>query len=65
VADFERASRPSSPAAHPQHGYHDRIQVGWTKLGFKKDDYVRLHADAHALWPESPDWFGWHGLVER
>ncbi len=43
-------------------GYHDRIQVGLDGLGFKKEDYVRLQAEAQRTQAESPDWFGWQRL---
>src|SRR5258708_6807933 len=38
-------------------GYHDRIQVGLDRLGFKKEDYERLRAEAQHTQAESPDWF--------
>jgi Domain of unknown function (DUF4838) len=43
-------------------GYHDRIQVGLDRMGFKKEDYERLQADAQRTQAESPDWFGWQRL---
>ena len=43
-------------------GYHDRLQVGLDNLGFTKEDYERLQADAQRTQAESPDWFGWHRL---
>jgi len=36
--------------------------VGLDNLGFKKDDYERLRAEAQRTQVESPDWFGWHRL---
>lgn len=42
--------------------YHDRIQVGLDRLGFKKQDYERLLAKAQRTQLESPDWFGWQRL---
>src|SRR5213079_3040718 len=42
--------------------YHDRIQVGLDHLGFKKEGYERLRADAQRTQAESPDWFGWQRL---
>lgn len=43
-------------------GYHDRLQVGLDRLGFTKDDYEKLQADARRSQSESPDWFGWQRL---
>ncbi len=43
-------------------GYHDRVQVGLDRLGFKKEDYDRSLAGAQRTQAESPDWFGWHRL---
>jgi hypothetical protein len=63
VADFERRFTPQLAQRRIRSmGYHDRIQVGLDRLGFKKEDYERQVADAQRTQAESPDWFGWHRL---
>jgi len=63
VADFEhRFTPPLAQRRIRSMGYHDRVQVGLDRLGFTKDDYVRLRAEAERSALESPDWFGWHRL---
>src|SRR4029079_2784949 len=42
--------------------YHDRIQLGLARLGFTKDDYEKLRAEAQRTESDSLDWFGWHRL---
>jgi hypothetical protein len=63
VADFERRFTPQLAQRRIRSmGYHDRIQVGLDRLGFKKEDFERQVADAQRTQAESPDWFGWHRL---
>jgi len=63
IADFERRFTPQLAQRRIRSmGYHDRIQVGLDRLGFKKEDYERQVADAQRTQAESPDWFGWHRL---
>src|SRR5439155_24843980 len=63
VGDFEYHFTPKLAQRRIRSmGYHDRIQVCLDRLGFTKDEYERLRADAQRTQPESPDWFGWHRL---
>lgn len=63
VADFERRFTPQLAQRRIRSmGYHDRIQVGLDRLGFKKEDFERQVADAQRTQAESPDWFSWHRL---
>lgn len=63
VEDFQhRFSPPLAQRRIRSLGYHDRLQVGLDRLGFTKDEYERLRADAQRTQAESPDWFGWHRL---
>jgi hypothetical protein len=63
VADFQhRFSPPLAQRRIRSMGYHDRLQVGLDRLGFKREDYERLYADAQRTQMESPDWFGWQRL---
>jgi hypothetical protein len=63
VADFERRFRPQLAQRRIRSmSYHDRIQVGLDRLGFKKEDYEQQHASAQRTDAESPDWFGWQRL---
>lgn len=43
-------------------GYHDRLQVGLDRLGFSKDDYLRLQKNAWQTQADGSDWFGWQRL---
>jgi hypothetical protein len=43
-------------------GYHDRIQIGLDRLGFKKADFERLFVESQRTEVETPDWFAWHRL---
>ena len=63
VEDFQhRFTPPLAQRRIRSMGYHDRIQVGLDRLGFKKEDYERLRAEAQRTEAESPDWFGWQRL---
>lgn len=63
VADFQYRFKPSLGQRRIRSmAYHDRIQMGLDRLGFKKDDYEKLRAEAQRTQAESPDWFGWHRL---
>ena len=63
VADFQHRFTPKLAQRRIRSmGYHDRLQVGLDRLGFTKEDYERLRADAQRTQAESPDWFGWHRL---
>ena len=63
VEDFQHRFTPTLAQRRIRSmGYHDRIQVGLDRLGFTKEDYERLRADAQRTQAESPDWFGWHRL---
>ena len=63
VADFQHRFTPKLAERRIRSmGYHDRLQVGLDRLGFKKEDYERFRADAQRTQVESPDWFGWHRL---
>jgi hypothetical protein len=63
VADFAHRFTPKLAQRRIRSmGYHDRIQVGLDRLGFKKQDYERLRADAERTQVVSPDWFRWHRL---
>jgi len=63
IEDFQyRLTPPLAQRRIRNMGYHDRLQVGLDNLGFTKDDYERLRADAQRTDAESPDWFGWHRL---
>ncbi|HKB40150.1 MAG TPA: DUF4838 domain-containing protein [Gemmataceae bacterium] len=63
VADFQhRFTPPLAQRRIRSLAYHDRIQVGLDRLGFKKEGYERLRAEAQRTQAESPDWFGWHRL---
>jgi hypothetical protein len=62
VADFEhRFTPPLAQRRIRSMGYHDRLQVGLDNLGFKKEDYERIHTQAMRS-EGSADWFGWHRL---
>jgi len=55
VEDFEhRFTPPLAQRRIRSMGYHDRLQVGLDNLGFKKDDYERLRAEAQRTQVESP-----------
>ena len=63
VPDFQhRFTPPLAQRRIRSMAYHDRIQVGLDRLGFTKDDYERLRANAQHTQAESPGWFGWHRL---
>lgn len=63
VDDFENRFTPKLAQRRIRSmGYHDRLQVGLDRLGFTKEDYVRLTTDAQRTQVASPDWFGWHRL---
>jgi len=63
VGDFQhRFSPPLGQRRIRSLAYHDRIKVGLDRLGFNKEDYERLRAEAQRTQTESPDWFGWHRL---
>lgn len=63
VPDFElRFTPPLAQRRIRSMGYHDRLQVGLDRLGFTKEDYERLRADAQRTQVESPDWFAWQRL---
>ncbi len=63
MADFQHRFTPTLAQRRIRSmGYHDRIQVGLDRLGFKKEDYERLRAEAQRTQAESPDWFGWQRL---
>ncbi len=63
VAAFEHRFAPKlSQRRIRSMSYHDRIQAGLDRLGFSKEEYLRLVADAQRTRPTSPDWFGWHRL---
>jgi hypothetical protein len=61
VDDFQIRFAPKLAQRHIRSmPYHDRIQVGLDRLGFKKEDYERPRIEAQRTVAESPDWFGWH-----
>lgn len=63
VKDFERRFTPKLAQRRIRSmGYHDRIQVGLDRLGFKKKDYERQWIEGQRTQAESPDWFGWQRL---
>jgi hypothetical protein len=63
VADFEHRFTPTLAQRRIRSmGYHDRIQVGLDRLGFRKEDYELLRTEAQRAQSESPDWFDWHRL---
>lgn len=63
IDDFQhRFTPPLAQRRIRSLAYHDRIQVGLDRLGFKKEDYERLRAEAQRTQLESPEWFGWHRL---
>jgi hypothetical protein len=63
VADFQHRFTPPLPQRRIRSmGYHDRLQVGLDRLGFTKEDYERLRAEAQRTQAESADWFGWQRL---
>jgi hypothetical protein len=63
VADFEHRFSPKLAQRRIRSmGYHDRLQVGLDRLGFTREDYTRLVADAQRTEASSPDWFGWQRL---
>jgi Domain of unknown function (DUF4838) len=63
VGDFEhRLAPPLAQRRIRSMGYHDRVQVGLDALGFTKEDFERLRADAQKTRAEAPDWFGWQRL---
>lgn len=63
VADFQHRYTPRLAQRRIRSmGYHDRVQVGLDRLGFKKEDYERLRAEAQRTQAESPDWFDWQRL---
>lgn len=63
VADFQhRFTPPLAQRRIRSMAYHDRIQVGLDRLGFKKENYEGLRAEAQRTQAGSPDWFGWHRL---
>lgn len=63
VADFQhRFTPPLGQRRIRNMGYHDRLQVGLDRLGFTREDYERLRADAQRTRADAPDWFGWHRL---
>lgn len=63
VEDFQqRYTPPLAQRRIRSLGYHDRLQAGLDRLGFQKEDYERLRAEAQRTQAESPDWFGWQRL---
>jgi hypothetical protein len=63
VADFQHRFSPRLAQRRIRNmGYHNRIQVGLDRLGFRKEDYEQLRVQAQRTQAESPDWFGWHRL---
>ncbi len=63
VGDFQyRFTPPLAQRRIRSLSYHNRIQVGLDRLGFKKEAYERLRADAQRTQAEPRDWFAWHRL---
>jgi hypothetical protein len=63
VKDFEYRFAPRLAQRRIRSmSYHDRLQVGLDRLGFTREDYLRLRGEAEHTRVESPDWFAWHRL---
>ena len=43
-------------------GYGERVQQGLDRLGFTRDDYLRLREQAMSVSVADPGWFQWHRL---
>jgi hypothetical protein len=63
VEDFQYRFTPPLPQRRIRSmAYHNRIQVGLDRLGFKKEDFEGRRAEAQRTRAESPDWFAWQRL---